>query len=176
MSVTTSECAHAEPRVSAVVGRPAGGGNVHTGCAHAVCNVSVDVGQQGPVYRAVYVCTLCGDLESCTYVHACSVYVCACSLWRHTCTGCLQRTALSTVPCTDNRMSEGDSVGDSVHGKPSVVFRFFTRLGQIYQSWLDKSTPYTAVRWVVTLGLSFIYMIRVYLLQCIGIAYYYTVI
>uniref|UniRef100_A0ABI7Z3E1 Protein RER1 n=10 Tax=Carnivora TaxID=33554 RepID=A0ABI7Z3E1_FELCA len=63
------------------------------------------------------------------------------------------------------RMSEGDSVGDSVHGKPSVVYRFFTRLGQIYQSWLDKSTPYTAVRWVVTLGLSFVYMIRVYLLQ-----------
>ncbi|EPQ10801.1 Protein RER1 [Myotis brandtii] len=27
-------------------------------------------------------------------------------------------------------MSEGDSVGDSVHGKPSVVYRFFTRLGQ----------------------------------------------
>uniref|UniRef100_A0A8C7AGC1 Protein RER1 n=1 Tax=Neovison vison TaxID=452646 RepID=A0A8C7AGC1_NEOVI len=62
-------------------------------------------------------------------------------------------------------MSEGDSVGDSVHGKPSVVYRFFTRLGQIYQSWLDKSTPYTAVRWLVTLGLSFVYMIRVYLLQ-----------
>lgn len=36
---------------------------------------------------------------------------------------------------------------------------------QIYQSWLDRSTPYTAVRWVVTLGLSFVYMIRVYLLQ-----------
>nr|KAF6394939.1 retention in endoplasmic reticulum sorting receptor 1 [Molossus molossus] len=62
-------------------------------------------------------------------------------------------------------MSEGDSVGDSVHGKPSVVYRFFTRLGQVYQSWLDKSTPYTAVRWVVTLGLSFVYMVRVYLLQ-----------
>lgn len=62
-------------------------------------------------------------------------------------------------------MSEGDSIGESVHGKPSVVYRFFTRLGQIYQSWLDKSTPYTAVRWIVTLGLSFIYMIRVYLLQ-----------
>lgn len=28
-------------------------------------------------------------------------------------------------------MSEGDSVGDSVHGKPSVVYRFFTRLGQV---------------------------------------------
>uniref|UniRef100_A0A452U0E7 Protein RER1 n=1 Tax=Ursus maritimus TaxID=29073 RepID=A0A452U0E7_URSMA len=62
-------------------------------------------------------------------------------------------------------MSEGDSAGDSVHGKPSVGYRFFTRLGQVYQSWLDKSTPYTAVRWVLTLGLSFIYMVRVYLLQ-----------
>ncbi|XP_061044939.1 LOW QUALITY PROTEIN: protein RER1-like [Eubalaena glacialis] len=60
--------------------------------------------------------------------------------------------------------SEGGSVADSVHGKPSVVYRFFTSLGQVYQAWLDKSTPYTAVRWVVTLGLSFIYMIRVYLL------------
>uniref|UniRef100_A0A8D2AHK1 Protein RER1 n=1 Tax=Sciurus vulgaris TaxID=55149 RepID=A0A8D2AHK1_SCIVU len=68
-------------------------------------------------------------------------------------------------------MSEGDSVGDSVHGKPSVVYRFFTRLGQIYQSWLDKSTPYTAVRWVVTLGLSFVYMIRVYLLQMTALPY-----
>lgn len=29
------------------------------------------------------------------------------------------------------RMSEGDSIGDSVHGKPSVVYRFFTRLGQV---------------------------------------------
>uniref|UniRef100_A0A8C6QIA3 Protein RER1 n=1 Tax=Nannospalax galili TaxID=1026970 RepID=A0A8C6QIA3_NANGA len=56
-------------------------------------------------------------------------------------------------------MSEGDGVGDSVHGK------FFTWLGQIYQSWLDKSTSYTAVWWVVTLGLSCVYMIRVYLLQ-----------
>ncbi|XP_063662176.1 protein RER1 isoform X8 [Pan troglodytes] len=68
-------------------------------------------------------------------------------------------------------MSEGDSVGESVHGKPSVVYRFFTRLGQIYQSWLDKSTPYTAVRWVVTLGLSFVYMIRVYLLQMTVLRY-----
>lgn len=40
---------------------------------------------------------------------------------------------------------------------------------QIYQSWLDKSTPHTAVRWVATLGLTFVYMIRVYLLQ-VGVA------
>ncbi|XP_073441496.1 protein RER1 isoform X1 [Dendrobates tinctorius] len=62
-------------------------------------------------------------------------------------------------------MSEGDSIGESVHGKSSLVYRFFSRLGQIYQSWLDKSTPYTAVRWLMTLGLSGLYMIRVYILQ-----------
>lgn len=28
-------------------------------------------------------------------------------------------------------MSEGDSIGESVHGKPSVVYRFFSRLGQV---------------------------------------------
>ncbi|KQK75778.1 protein RER1 isoform X1 [Amazona aestiva] len=76
----------------------------------------------------------------------------------------LPKTSRVTSPCRAT-MSEGDSIGESVHGKPSVVYRFFSRLGQIYQSWLDKSTPYTAVRWIVTLGLSFIYMIRVYLLQ-----------
>ncbi|KAI5946754.1 Protein RER1 [Manis javanica] len=75
------------------------------------------------------------------------------------------RTALGRSGAASCRMSEGDSVGDSVHGKPSVVYRFFTRLGQVYQCWLDRSTPYTAVRWAATLGLSFVYLIRVYLLQ-----------
>lgn len=28
-------------------------------------------------------------------------------------------------------MSEGDSVGESIHGKPSVVTAFFTRIGQV---------------------------------------------
>jgi len=28
-------------------------------------------------------------------------------------------------------MSEGDSVGESIHGKPSVVAAFFTRIGQV---------------------------------------------
>ncbi|XP_061759760.1 protein RER1 isoform X3 [Nerophis ophidion] len=62
-------------------------------------------------------------------------------------------------------MSEGDSVGESIHGKPNVVTTFFTRIGQIYQSWLDKSTPYSAVRWGSTLLLTALYMIRVYILQ-----------
>lgn len=29
------------------------------------------------------------------------------------------------------RMSEGDSVGESIHGKPSAVAGFFSRLGQV---------------------------------------------
>uniref|UniRef100_A0A8C4GJC8 Protein RER1 n=1 Tax=Dicentrarchus labrax TaxID=13489 RepID=A0A8C4GJC8_DICLA len=66
-------------------------------------------------------------------------------------------------------MSEGDSVGESIHGKPSVVAAFFTRIGQVYQSWLDKSTPFYAVRWTATLLLTAIYMIRVYILQVIYI-------
>nr|XP_057940026.1 protein RER1 isoform X2 [Doryrhamphus excisus] len=63
------------------------------------------------------------------------------------------------------KMSEGDSVGESIHGKPYIVATFLTRIGQIYQSWLDKSTPYSAVRWGGTLLLTAIYMIRVYILQ-----------
>ncbi|CAL9702772.1 unnamed protein product [Knipowitschia caucasica] len=62
-------------------------------------------------------------------------------------------------------MSEGDSAGESIHGKPSVVGVFFTRIGQVYQSWLDKSTPFYAVRWAATLLLTALYMIRVYILQ-----------
>uniref|UniRef100_A0A8C1DX45 Protein RER1 n=1 Tax=Cyprinus carpio carpio TaxID=630221 RepID=A0A8C1DX45_CYPCA len=62
-------------------------------------------------------------------------------------------------------MPEGDSSGESIHGKPSAIGNFFKRLGQVYQSWLDKSTPFSAVRWAVTLILTAIYMIRVYILQ-----------
>uniref|UniRef100_A0A8C5CLQ3 Protein RER1 n=1 Tax=Gadus morhua TaxID=8049 RepID=A0A8C5CLQ3_GADMO len=62
-------------------------------------------------------------------------------------------------------MSEGDSVGESIHGRPSTIAAFFTRLGQIYQSWLDKSTPFYIGRWAGTLILTAVYMIRVYILQ-----------
>ncbi|XP_043918931.1 protein RER1 isoform X1 [Protopterus annectens] len=63
------------------------------------------------------------------------------------------------------RMSEGDSAADSIHGKPSAITRLFTKVSQVYQSWLDRSTPFTAVRWVLTLLLIGVYMLRVYLLQ-----------
>ncbi|XP_062889508.1 protein RER1 [Mobula hypostoma] len=62
-------------------------------------------------------------------------------------------------------MSEGDSSGDAIHGKPSAVSRFFTQVGQVYQSLLDKSTPYSIMRWIVTFVFGAIYMIRVYILQ-----------
>ncbi|KPP57453.1 protein RER1-like [Scleropages formosus] len=62
-------------------------------------------------------------------------------------------------------MSEGDSSAESIHGKPSVIGMVFTRLGQVYQSWLDRSTPFSVGRWAVTLLLVLIYMIRVYILQ-----------
>lgn len=42
----------------------------------------------------------------------------------------LPQKSFYDVISTD-RMSEGDSVGDSIHGKPSVVSAFFTRIGQV---------------------------------------------
>ncbi|XP_032904010.1 protein RER1 [Amblyraja radiata] len=62
-------------------------------------------------------------------------------------------------------MSEGDSSGDAIHGKPSAVGRFFSQIGQVYQSLLDRSTPYGIVRWIATFVCGAIYMIRVYILQ-----------
>ncbi|XP_013778653.1 protein RER1-like isoform X3 [Limulus polyphemus] len=47
----------------------------------------------------------------------------------------------------------------------SVVTRFFRRLSQIYQQLLDTWTPYSAVRWIVTVLLLALYMLRVLLLQ-----------
>jgi hypothetical protein len=48
----------------------------------------------------------------------------------------------------------------------SIVFYFFlSLLLQIYQSWLDKSTPFYIGRWAGTLILTAVYMIRVYILQ-----------
>ncbi|KAJ8259082.1 hypothetical protein COCON_G00180940 [Conger conger] len=64
-----------------------------------------------------------------------------------------------------DRMSEGDSAGESIHGKPSVIGSFFSGISQVYQSWLDKSTPFSVMRWGSTLILTAIYMLRVYLLQ-----------
>ncbi|XP_006006543.1 protein RER1-like isoform X2 [Latimeria chalumnae] len=62
-------------------------------------------------------------------------------------------------------MSEGDGSSDSIHGTPSFISMFCTRVGQIYQSLLDRATPHTTARWLVTLGLAVLYLLRVFLLQ-----------
>ncbi|KAL8835539.1 MAG: hypothetical protein Q9170_003272 [Blastenia crenularia] len=40
-----------------------------------------------------------------------------------------------------------------------------SRLGRIYQSYLDKSTPYTAYRWIGTGVLLFVFFVRIVLAQ-----------
>uniref|UniRef100_A0A3B4WLI8 Uncharacterized protein n=1 Tax=Seriola lalandi dorsalis TaxID=1841481 RepID=A0A3B4WLI8_SERLL len=56
------------------------------------------------------------------------------------------------------------SVSQSVsHGY--ILFSLWIFFQQVYQSWLDKSTPFYAVRWAATLLLTAVYMIRVYILQ-----------
>lgn len=44
---------------------------------------------------------------------------------------------------------------------------------QVYQSWLDKSTPFYVVRWALTLLLTAVYMIRVYILQVFPVPFYF---
>uniref|UniRef100_A0A8C4QT57 Protein RER1 n=1 Tax=Eptatretus burgeri TaxID=7764 RepID=A0A8C4QT57_EPTBU len=62
-------------------------------------------------------------------------------------------------------MAEGDSSGEALHGRPSLPSRIFTRTGQVYQTWLDRLTPHTALRWLLTTVLAAGYLARVYWLQ-----------
>lgn len=48
---------------------------------------------------------------------------------------------------------------------PNVVRQFFRRIGEIQQGLLDKATPHTSFRWIVTTVLFILYFLRVYLLQ-----------
>ncbi|XP_078696487.1 protein RER1-like isoform X1 [Branchiostoma floridae x Branchiostoma belcheri] len=57
------------------------------------------------------------------------------------------------------------TTADSLKPQPNIISRASTRLAQIYQSMLDKSTPYTAARWIFTLVVFISYAVRVYLLQ-----------
>uniref|UniRef100_UPI00358FF51A protein RER1-like isoform X1 n=2 Tax=Myxine glutinosa TaxID=7769 RepID=UPI00358FF51A len=62
-------------------------------------------------------------------------------------------------------MAEGDSSGEALHGRPSLPSRVFTRTGQVYQTWLDRLTPHTPLRWLLTTLLAAGYLARVYWLQ-----------
>ncbi|XP_070561897.1 protein RER1-like [Ptychodera flava] len=54
---------------------------------------------------------------------------------------------------------------DSGPAQPSLISRFFTRLGQIYQKCLDSWTPHVVARWVASLVLFLTYGVRVFFLQ-----------
>ncbi|KAL8622668.1 retention in endoplasmic reticulum protein 1 [Nucella lapillus] len=47
----------------------------------------------------------------------------------------------------------------------NVVIRFFRRIGELHQHYLDRATPFTAGRWVFCCLLSLAYLLRVYFLQ-----------
>ncbi|KAL5014029.1 hypothetical protein ScPMuIL_008299 [Solemya velum] len=49
--------------------------------------------------------------------------------------------------------------------EPGIVWRFFSRLGEIHQGILDKMTPQPILRWITTVVLLCVYSIRVYILQ-----------
>ncbi|XP_071109217.1 protein RER1-like [Haliotis cracherodii] len=49
--------------------------------------------------------------------------------------------------------------------KPNVIARAFRHYCERHQYWLDRSTPHNTGRWVFTVVLSLLYLLRVYLLQ-----------
>ncbi|KAK7482499.1 hypothetical protein BaRGS_00026210 [Batillaria attramentaria] len=49
--------------------------------------------------------------------------------------------------------------------QPNVVVRFFKRIGELQQHYLDRATPYAIGRWIFTAVLSVAYILRVYFLH-----------
>lgn len=56
------------------------------------------------------------------------------------------------------RMSEGDSAGESIHGKPSVVTAFFTGIGQVICLLLRSSNFPTVINNVLLKCTDFTHM------------------
>ncbi|KAK7094022.1 protein RER1-like [Littorina saxatilis] len=54
---------------------------------------------------------------------------------------------------------------DDSPSQPSAVVRFFKRIDQLHQHYLDRATPYTTGRWVFFACVSVAYLLRVYFLQ-----------
>lgn len=55
--------------------------------------------------------------------------------------------------------------GDDDDPSPSAFTKKYRELEQAYQSQLDRLTPYTTYRWAATLGLIFVFMLRILLSQ-----------
>ncbi|PAV64269.1 hypothetical protein WR25_25352 [Diploscapter pachys] len=49
--------------------------------------------------------------------------------------------------------------------RPGVVSRFFSSIEQKYQYYLDRLTPYTAVRWTIAVASLFIFIFRILYIQ-----------
>ncbi|KAE9549962.1 hypothetical protein FO519_006821 [Halicephalobus sp. NKZ332] len=67
---------------------------------------------------------------------------------------------------------------DDIRDQPSAVSVFCASLGVKYQYYLDKLTPYTAVRWVIAVSLILIFLWRVLVVQgfyivCYALFIYY---
>jgi len=58
-----------------------------------------------------------------------------------------------------------DTGEDVLRQKPSVVATFFKRISQTYQIWLDRWTPHTTSRWVFTVVLIVLFVLRIVLKQ-----------
>lgn len=58
-----------------------------------------------------------------------------------------------------------DDDSSDIRTQPSVVSRFFIRISQDYQRLLDYFTPHLAVRWISTVALGILYMMRVIYVQ-----------
>ena len=58
-----------------------------------------------------------------------------------------------------------DTGEDVLRQKPSIVATFFKRVGQTYQIWLDRWTPHTMSRWVFTVVLVMLFILRIVMKQ-----------
>ncbi|KAL8574868.1 retention in endoplasmic reticulum protein 1 [Nucella lapillus] len=59
----------------------------------------------------------------------------------------------------------GNDDMSSAPSPPNAIFMLFKRLGELQQHYLDRVTPYNTGRWVFSVCLCAIYILRVYLLQ-----------
>ncbi|XP_076451641.1 protein RER1-like [Babylonia areolata] len=60
---------------------------------------------------------------------------------------------------------DGKEAAAAAPSQPNIVVRFFRRIGELHQHYLDRVTPFTAGRWVFCCLLSAAYVLRVYFLQ-----------
>jgi len=58
-----------------------------------------------------------------------------------------------------------DTGEDVLRQKPSFVSTFFKRVGQTYQIWLDRWTPHTMSRWIFTVVLVIVFLLRIVMKQ-----------